>query len=216
MVAQARKHQVGMVFGLEHWVADGQAFNLAVTVLPFRDGDKYKACLVSLRVKNHYSPQEKTDLGRLGLSVPPGEPAIYELYEWRGVRFSVYNCFELTDVHHRGLFRSELDFMIVVAWNRDTHYYSNMIESAARDLHCYVVQANTSQYGDSRITAPKASAEMDCVRVKGGSNAVLLKAMIDIEELRDFQCKQFCPSDERFKPLPAGFDHSRVRRRGMT
>lgn len=34
--------------------------------------------------------------------------------------------------------------------------------------HCYCIQVNSSDYGDSRITKPSKSEEMDEIRTKGG------------------------------------------------
>lgn len=213
MVAQARRHQMGMVFGVEHLVGSETAYNLLATVLPFRTKGKHSSCFLSLRLKNHYAPEEALSLDRIGLKIPKQEPAVYEKYTWRGMEFASYNCFELTNIRHRGLFRRDVDFLVVVAWNKDVPYYANIIESVARDVHCYIVQANTSQFGDSRVTGPLKNAEMNRIRVSGGENDVLLKAKLDIDGLRDFQSKKYSPDDDRFKPLPAGFDQEKARKR---
>jgi hypothetical protein len=215
MVAQARRSQMGMVFGVEHLVGNGTAYNLLATVLPFQTKNGHFSCYLSLRLKNHYAPDEELALGRLGLKVPKRKTAIYECYLWRGMEFATYNCFELTNIRHRGLFRSEVDFLVVASWNQDIPYYNNIIESVARDIHCYIIQANASQFGDSRVTGPLRSYEMNRIRISGGENHVLLKAKFDIADLRDFQSKSHCPSDERFKPLPAGFDQQKARKRGL-
>ena len=103
-----------------------------------------------------------------------------------------------------------IDLLIAVEWNKDTHYYSNIVESCVRDLHCFMVQVNTSNYGDSRITAPKSSAEMNIIQVTGGENDVLLKGMIAVNQLRQFQLREYDPLDRKFKPTPAGFRHESV------
>jgi hypothetical protein len=210
MVAHARHTQMALIFGMEHWVVGNTAYNLLVSVLPYKEGDRYRACRVFYRPKNHYSPAELHELSRLDLTVPSANHA-YDLYNWRGSRFTVFNCFELTDIHHRGAFRGKIDFLIGAEWNRDTKYFSNIVESTVRDLHCYMVQVNTSQFGDSRITAPKKSAEMNATRVSGGLNTTLLKAEIDIRDLNDFRSKRSSPTDSRYKPAPAGFEHENIR-----
>jgi hypothetical protein len=90
---------------------------------------------------------------------------------------------------------------------------SNIIESAVRDLHCYVVQVNTSQYGDSRVSAPQESIKIDLVKVKGGINTAILKAELNISEIRDFQSKLYSSVDKRFKPTPAGYNEEEARKR---
>lgn len=212
MVSHARHANIALVFGLEHWVCGRVAYNLLVTVLPFsaRSG-KQRACRVFVRPKNHYSPAEKTALQKLNLDNPEISHS-YHLFEWRGIRFTVFNCFELTDIKHRSAFRSDIDMLIGVEWNPDTPYFSNIVESTVRDLYCYMVQVNTSQYGDSRITAPRKSIEMNAVRVSGGENTALLKATIDIKTLNDCRAKRVIGDrDDAYKPAPAGFDHDKVR-----
>ncbi len=212
MINQARKNQVGLVFGLEYWVVGDVALNLIVTVLPYKKDDKYLSTFVSLRIKNHYAPLEGFNLKIVGYSIPKVKK-YYEKYCWNGCTFSTYYCFELANIHHRGLFRSELDFLIASVWNKDVKYYSNIIESVSRDLHCYVIQSNTSHYGDSRITAPQKNEVMDYVRVKGGTNPTLLKSNLDLEKLRNFQSNLYRPDDKSFKPTPAGYDHDKARNR---
>jgi hypothetical protein len=211
MASMARKHKVGMVFGLEHIVVRGYAYNLTATILPYKVGENFENCFISLRIKNHYSHEEKIDLESYNYKIP--NVSFYEKVKWRNVWFSVYNCFELTDINARGLFRSELDFLVSVLSNKDTNYYSNIIESISRDLHLFIAQSNTSEYGDSRIIAPLKTEEKDIIRVKGGENPVLLKGFIDIAQLRDFQAHEYTQKDARFKPVPAGFNHEAARER---
>lgn len=97
---------------------------------------------------------------------------------------------------------------MAVEWNRDVTHYGNIIESLARDMHCYCIQVNESQYGDSRIVIPIRTEERDLVRVKGGKNSVVLVDEIDIKQLRDFQFTGH--SKLKFKPLPPEFDRDRV------
>ncbi len=216
MVKQARRSNIGMVFGLEHWpVKTGRkkkVYNLVATILPFKTMGNYHNCFISLRNKNHYSPFEEEVLESLNMT-KPSENKVYDKFMWRNCCFTVYNCFELTDVKDRGIFRSEIDLLISIAWNKDTNHFSNIIETTTRDVHCYMVHANTSQFGDSRIIAPKKTEDKDIIRVKGGENPVLLKGYLDIEKLRDFQSHSYRQDDIAFKPAPAGFEHEIARDR---
>ena len=98
--------------------------------------------------------------------------------------------------------------LIAVEWNKDTNYYSNIMESLSRDIHCYCIQVNTSNYGDSRITQPSKTEEKDIIRTKGGINNTILIGEIDIDKLRDFQLKEYTlqKRDMRFKPTPPDFN----------
>ncbi|ACL05432.1 conserved hypothetical protein [Desulfatibacillum aliphaticivorans] len=178
MAAFSRKHQIALVFGAEHVVTAGEAHNIVFTLLPYHCRYGQKGCYISARLKNYYAPAEKEGLRVYGLdAVSPAKP-YYEIFRWGGTTFSVFNCFELTNIAHRGLMQSELDFLVTVAWNKDVRYYDHILTSTSRDLHCYIVHSNTSQYGDSRVIAPKRHEEMNDVRIKGGMNSVLMKSQL--------------------------------------
>ena len=51
--------------------------------------------------------------------------------------------------------------------NSDTETFNALVESAALDIHAYIIQCNNRQYGDSRIRAPyKDRWKRDLLRVK--------------------------------------------------
>ena len=95
--------------------------------------------------------------------------------------------------------------------NRNTNYYSNIVESLSRDLHCFCIQVNTSEFGDSRITRPSKTEERDILKVKGGRNSAVLIDTIDISGLREFQIKgnvlqAKSPDSKYYKQTPPTFD----------
>lgn len=209
MVTFARRHQIGLIFGLEHWVINDCAYNLLIEALPFKNSDKYKSCVVTARIKNHYAPAELELIDTLRLKAGNmrfDSDAFYHKVSWRGVSFATYNCFELSDITHRVLFKSEIDLLIACVWNKDTNYYQHILESAVRDLHCYTVQANTSQYGGSCVLRPAKTESKTLLYVKGGDNACILTTHLDIKKLREFQYKSKPSAKDGFKHLPPGYD----------
>ena len=129
------------------------------------------------------------------------------LFVWNGLYFATYDCFELADANYRCEFKSNVDLIIACEWNKDLDYFNNIIKSAAREIHCYVTQVNTSQFGDSKVIAPKKSSEMTLLNIKGGEDNILI-GKLNIEELREFQRKEtesLEESEKIFKPLPPAF-----------
>ncbi len=204
----ARINQIGLIFGLEHWVINGTAYNLIIEVLPFQSNGKYNSCAVIPRLKNHYAPAEKALLSTLRLNEPKSEKYSYHRVSWKGLSFSTYNCFELSDITHRILFKSKLDLLVACVFNKDTNYYQHILESTVRDLHCYTVQSNTSQYGGSCILQPSKTEKRVLLYVKGGDNCSILSSSLDIEKLRLFHYQASASNADNFKPLPPGFDHN--------
>lgn len=220
---QVKRNNMATVFGLEHWIKDGFAYNILVTLLPVKisarvreeDPETFDAVIPVFRIKNHYSPDEIEELEGYHHKIPQPKPHFYHLFNWRGLKFTTFNCFELADISHRSVFRSKIDFMIACEFNSDVNYFSNIAESASRDLHCFFIQANSADYGDSRITQPVKTESKDIVRIKGGVNPIAVIDCINVKKLREFQYKQWNLQlqDKSFKPTPPGFDKEDVEQR---
>ena len=209
------QHNKGMVFGLEHFNTGDKGYNFIISCLPM--GLKgQKDAVVLPRLKNHYSPQEEHTIKNYHLNCIEPELEQYHLFHWKGYYFTTFYCFELADIQHRSWFRSKIDFLAAPEFNRDVNYFSNIVESTARDLNTYVLQVNTSNYGDSRITRPTETALKDLVNVKGGENDVVIVGSIDIESFRNFQEMGYGlqkDSDNIYKPSPPNFEVDYVKKR---
>lgn len=216
----AKKNQTIMIFGVEHWIRNNIAYNLLACLLPFqikgveKEGGVYNGLLPIFRIKNHYAPDEKLILESYRYTIPKPTPSEYFLIKWKGISFSIFNCFELADIQQRALFRSLVDVLFACEYNVDTNYYSNIVESIVRDVHCYFVQSNNSKNGDSRITRPTKSQTMNQVQIKGGENDSIIIDTIDIDALRKFQIQNYNgPETSVFKPTPPGFDVKNAEKR---
>jgi len=104
------------------------------------------------------------------------------------------------------------DMIIAVEWNKDTNYYSNILESLSRDIHCYCIQVNSANYGDSRITQPSKTEIKDIIKTKGGINNTILISEVNISDLRNYQVKEYLlqKEDNNFKPTPPQFNKNIV------
>lgn len=206
----SKKHNVAIICGLKHIIdtEQGIAQNYIATLLPFKYGYK-KDCYITFRLKKWYAPSEEKEIRKYNLNVPQNAKETKNiLYIWNNLHFAVYDCFELADIKFRSEFKSKVDFIVGCEWNRDIKYFTNITEAATRDLHCYVIQVNTSQFGDSKIIAPKKSDEMTILNIKGGDDNILI-GEVNIEDLREFQRKETLyleDKDKIFKTLPPDFD----------
>jgi hypothetical protein len=126
--------------------------------------------------------------------------------------YSVLICSDLTNIAHRYRLQGRIDVLVVIEWNKDTETFGLLVESAANDLHAYIVQSNNREYGDSRVRVPrKQGYERDLVRVRGGSEDYFVVADLDIKALRQFQKTTPSSSNGPFKPVPIGFTMSKQR-----
>ena len=208
----SKKEQLAIIAGVEHFKFAGKIYNFTVVMLPYED-NKHKDAYISFHLKNHYAPFEVDLISGYNLAYETGNG--YELYRWNGCYFPVYCCYELSSIRDRALFQSMADFIVAVEWNRDVKYYSNIAESLSRDMHCYFVQVNSADYGDSRIVKPTRDVEKDLIRTKGGINSSVLVDTIDIKKLRDFQMKQYNlqKQDGSFKVTPPNLSREIVRKK---
>ena len=207
LVAWARRHRIGVVCGLEHNISSKNiAVNEVLAALPYQTSAGHWTCIPVRRLKRFYSPEEEFILTNEGLKVPT-KKGPYHLFRWRGASFAIYNCYELASIEDRALFKGKVDFIVGTEFNRDVNYFSNIVEAAARDLHCYVVQVNDSCYGDSRVVSPSKSDTMNPLRIKGGDNLTYLTMSLNLKALRTHQRKGYGLQKESqfFKPTPPGF-----------
>ncbi len=209
----SRKNDIAIIVGIEHLKVENSnkekvIYNYIATILPFYEEGKFKNTEVKFRVKNHYSPMEKMEIEGRGFKIPCQEKHHeYNLFVWKGVFFTVFNCFELTDIRARSEFIGLIDFLIVSECNRDIEYFDDIAKSTSRDLNCYVVQSNSANYGGIGITQPKSSYEKTLLNFKGEENINLIVGTLDIKGLRKHQ--KTTHEDQilkkRFKPTPPNY-----------
>lgn len=124
-------------------------------------------------------------------------------------------CSDLTNIDNRRSYQGHVDTLFALEWNRDVNSFASLVEAAAQDLHAYVVQVNSRQYGDSRVRAPAVeSYHRDVVQVRGGDDDYFVVAPLDITSIKAFhQSGGKTPkgASKYWKPLPIGFSISKER-----
>jgi hypothetical protein len=187
----SRKSQIAIITGIQYLTdSKRKAYNYIATILPF-ENYKYKNAFLLIREKNDYSPLEKTQLAELQFTCKDAQIPIYQIYNWQNIDFGTMFCYEFTDIIARSLYKSKVDILFTPEFNKDTTYFSNIIDTSVRDLHAVIVQANTSIYGDSRITGPYSRDQRNIVQIKGGDNNGLIVGTIDLTKIREYQAKYF-------------------------
>lgn len=211
LVRYSEKNESLLITGLEHITVNNIAFNFVVTIMPINI-DGYKDATLVFRLKNHYAPVEEDIIVGNHYLIPQPLNTRYHIFNWKNIYFSVFYCFELANIIHRSLIKNKIDLLVAVEYNKDVNYFSNLVESVSRDLHCYVVQVNSSHYGDTRISQPTETYRKDIVKLKGGENNVTVMGTIEIDKLREFQRKKYSltKNDKNFKVLPPDFNPQNV------
>lgn len=204
---ESSTYQYAFISGINYRIKENYVYNDIITCIPLKLCN-IKDAMPIIRTKNYYAPVEEKYIKKRKLLIPSFEKCYFKI-NFRGHWFTTYYCFELTNIRDRALFFSEVDVIYAPVFNKDTYYYNNIAESYARDMHCYFVQCNVADYGDTRVTQPTKQETMNIMRVKGGvteeNDVLVLTCKLDIKALRESQKTEHTSSD-KFKPLPPEFD----------
>ena len=213
----ARKLQgrgISLITGIEYLHVSKSRIRNQVWAALSHDGLGFPSLMIYRQDKQRPALHEEQELQRLaGLEFKPDRvwkaPPIIQHGE---LRFSLLVCSELTNISYRAALRGKIDALFLPEWNQDTETFNALVESAALDIHAYIIQCNDRQYGDSRIRAPfKDSWKRDVLRVKGGVTDYCVIGEIDVLALRQFQSSYRSPGAP-FKPVPDGFELAFERR----
>ena len=208
----ARKLQgrgISLISGIEYLHAGKSKVRNQVWAALSHCGVGFPSVMIYRQDKQRPALHEEVELQRLaGLELKPETPwkgGIPPIIQHGDFRFALLVCSELTNISYRAALRGRVDALFVPEWNQDTETFNALVESAALDMHAYIIQCNDRQYGDSRVRAPFADSWMrDVLRVKGGVTDYCVIGEINVWALRQFQ-SSYRSAGKPFKPVPDGF-----------
>lgn len=216
IAAKLQKIGISLICGIEYLHGSRKRVHNQTWAAFSYDAFGFPSTIIYRQDKQRPALHEELELRRVG-----GKVLMPQLKAWScppivnhgGFCFAVLVCSELTNISYRTALRGKVDALFVPEWNQDTESFNALVESAALDIHAYIVQCNHRQHGDSRIRSPhKDNWKRDIIRVKGGIDDYFVTGKINIEALRAFQ-SNFRSPDRPFKPVPDGFldsmDHNR-------
>ncbi|WP_312595899.1 reverse transcriptase domain-containing protein [Stutzerimonas nitrititolerans] len=198
---------ISLITGVEYLHAPKKRVHNQIWASLTHDGLGFPSLMLYRQDKQTPAFHEEQELFRLsGVSLKPAVPwQSPPLIQHGDFHFALLNCSELTNIRYRAELRGQIDALFVPEWNSDTDTFNALVESAALDIHAYIVQCNNRQFGDSRIRAPyKDRWKRDILRVKGGNHDYCITGEIDVLALRQFQSSYRAPASG-FKPVPDGF-----------
>lgn len=207
----ARKLQgrgISLIAGIEYLHTSKSRVRNQVWAALSHNGLGFPSLMIYRQDKQRPALHEEQELQRLaGLEMKPEEVwKTPPIIQHGNLRFALLICSELTNIRYRADLRGKVDALFVPEYNPDTETFNALVESAALDIHAYIIQCNDRQYGDSRIRAPyKDRWKRDLLRVKGGVTDYCVIGEIDVQALRQFQSSHRSPG-RPFKPVPDGFN----------
>lgn len=205
---------ISLITGIEYLHSGRARVRNQVWAALSHNGLGFPSLMIYRQDKQRPALHEELELQRLGgLRMRPEKTWIYPpIVQHGNFCFAFLVCSELTNISYRAALRGRVDALFIPEWNQDTETFNALVESAALDVHAYIIQCNDREYGDSRIRAPlRDSWKRDVLRVRGGITDYCVIGQIDIQALRQFQSSHRSP-DKPFKPVPDGFEISYDRR----
>lgn len=205
-----KRRGISLITGVEYLHASRKRVRHQVWASLIHDGLGFPSLMLYRQDKQKPAFHEEQELYRLaGLNMRPAQEQQWctpPIISHGDFRFAVMICSELTNIRYRADLRGKVDALFVPEWNPDTDTFNSLVESAALDIHAYIIQCNNRRFGDSRIRAPyKERWKRDILRVKGGNHDYCITGEIDVLALRQFQSSYRSPNSE-FKPVPDGFN----------
>lgn len=174
------KKDISLIAGLRH--KKEAESNFAINYIVIYDSIMKMALL---KRKNYYPYEEKLFLAENKL-LPKTPTNPYYIRIDNGLcQYSTMTCFEATNIRDRSFLKDKINILFMPVYNKDTYYFSDIIGSLARDISAFVVQANNSEYGDSRISGPMDSIHKDIVKLKGGDNCFTVVGTLDFVKMKD-------------------------------
>lgn len=181
-----RNTGITVISGLQYITCDDQAYNNVAVFTAVKSG-KYRNAIMLVREKNDYAPMEKELLAIKKYCCKDQEKPNYQIISSEGIDYGIFLCYEFTDIVARSLYKNQVDILFAPEHNKDTSYFSSIIETTTRDLHTFIVQSNTSIYGDSRIVGPYGKNDRNVVQIKGGDCDDIIVGTIELEKVREYQ-----------------------------
>lgn len=205
-----KRRGISLITGVEYLHGPNKRVRNQVWASLTHDGLGFPSLMLYRQGKQRPALHEEHELFRFaGLTMQPAQEHKWQtppIIQHGDFRFSIMICSELTNIRYRADLRGKIDALFVPEWNSDTDTFNALVESAALDIHAYIIQCNNRSYGDSRIRAPyKDRWKRDILRVKGGNHDYCITGEIDIKALRQFQSSHRSPNSG-FKPVPDGFN----------
>jgi len=208
-----RALNIGLIAGVEYLHVEGDLVrNQVWASLPIPRGE-FPMTFLHRQDKQKAALHERENLYKVAgkTLAPEAEWDEVPVIHHEGFAFALLVCSELTNIDYRSQLRGRVDALVSPAWNRDLNTFSALVESAALDMHAYVILANDRAYGDSRVRAPmREEWRRDLLRVRGGVENYVVMTDLDVQALRAHH-NSHSPDSDVFKPLPDGFDASKLR-----
>lgn len=180
------KYKISFICGLQYENYENTCKN-KICVLQYVESSPYCNVIPIIREKNNYSPHEDIYFVLNNKETRKKDDKLNYIIHTDYVDYTIFLCYELTDLNQRAMYKDKVDCVFVPVMNRDTEYFENIINSYSRDIFAYIIQSNSAIYKGTAIYAPFNSDNKIIASGNGGVNNRLIVDEIKINALREYK-----------------------------
>lgn len=210
-----KRTQIPIVGGLDYILIGDTVLNASIAVLPFRTyknkKESYTDCAIIIKPKRYPAPEEFNQFSNSSCRTDelidrqiyiPIENESGINFKFLGVKHSVLNCYEATDLKIKADLSSlDSDFVHIIANNRDVNYYNSITEVISRELMTVSTITNYSVYGGTQVYIPFYEKYKQLVSYHKGSEIThVFTSIVDIDALRNKKANNV--SDLKYRQNP--------------
>lgn len=209
IIKTARKYHMSVISGITHqMMADGNHVINLTLIYESVSG------MVFQKPKNYMPPFELKFIKNLGKTPYIPHTPYYINVKYGNLSYVTMTCYEVTNIHDRCAMANKINCLYMPVYNKDTNYFSAIINSFSRDISCFIAQSNSNNLGDTCIRQPTSSICADIIKAKGGVNNYIIVGEINTSKLikdNNSYIKDRLSYDDKkdvcFKKLSAGDYH---------
>lgn len=198
----------GLDYKINRSTTEPSVSNEAVVIVPHTRGGIRRSRSTGVRYvgKTYPAPGEQKKLS----SVSSGPVKFYHqptvwLFESSELgKFGVAVCYDFLDLDRLAMYRTKIQTLFILAYNRDTTSFEHAAEALSRMLFCNVVICNCGYFGGSLAVSPFRAPHLRTVYRHSG--AKLPNFQIVELPLSELAVHQSGTDRNEFKSRPPGFD----------
>ena len=152
--------------------------------------------------KTYPAPAEKRKLENLGIEFE-SHPTVWLFTSEDFGKFGVAICYDFMDLDRMVLYRSEIQTLFILAYNKDITSFHHIAQSISRTVFCNVIICNCGYYGGSLAVSPYRDSYKRTIYQHSG--AKLTNAQVIELPLLELQNHQEGKDSAQLKSLPPGF-----------
>lgn len=182
----SRETQSIITTGIRYFEYKGKTFNLVAVEVPYIDKHYHKQACIFIRNKNVIPLYERNIIHKSGSLIDNQIINYYFTITKDDVTFSPLICYESTDVVARSLLKNNIHYAFTIAFNKDTNYFRSIGQATSRDLSCFYIECNSSNYGSTSF-APYRSQYLPIASNKGDSRSHMQIISTNLEALIEYK-----------------------------